>query len=515
MFEIPKRLHRIWFGSDLPLDYRKNLVILKEKNPEYIVFLHSDSKTMEQEAWDSLTTFCLEHTITLSDIRNIRINNKDLIERELDDSLSRGSTYEKIQNYVRASDLARIAILVEWGEIYTDTEISPHTGFGTLYAQYGFLEAFYPGLWNSSYESIMSQSTGQMCPVVIHIQYDFMAGIPQNELHKVAEKINRLDYEALTKTDCHKIFLYSLDRKIISDTNMSLTGSATKHAYNYLISQGLITNFEAVLLKTERYFNMTRAHSWCPKENTNALSLQEKKEQKSVWENFADTQDNMRHTHYPLYSISLENQLHEKICGYYLYKILSPFSDVQFESMITKLKRDGNFDVIICSIAELRGVLRFQKKLRRDILFNAVKDNLNDLFCKSKDRHVLQDLELILENLDEEQRSVVLDALPPAMRHDRNNIVDAQKTLQQGNTWGSIHSLFAIACEYPRETQAILIGLAVAAVALCVVMFANLAVWPAVGAVAASVLMSSTVTFFVTKPVENLALDRTSLQPNL
>ena len=203
---IPKKLHRIWFGSHLPEKYQENLTQLKRLNPDYELILHSDPETMSKDEYQALTAYCKDKGITLLNVREEKIENLDLIIKELDGSKSRIFDYEKRLNYTRASDLARITIIYHYGGIYTDTEIFPVRGFGVLEAPAGFLQTYYL----KTEKPYIITPKG---PYVHCVEYDFMAGVKGAVFFAIASEVSKHDYRALSDSERPELWLYSPDSR--------------------------------------------------------------------------------------------------------------------------------------------------------------------------------------------------------------------------------------------------------------------------------------------------------------
>jgi hypothetical protein len=76
-------------------------------------------------------------------------------------------------------------------------------------------------------------------------------------------------------------------------------------------------------------------------------------------------------------------------------------------------------------------------------------------------------------------------------------------------------AILSFVLRYPKAVKSILVGLAAAVVTICLASAASLAIMPAVGLVAASALITSTLTFFLSKPVAKLDAEESELQPEL
>ena len=128
-------LHRIWFGSMIPENYQNHILKFKELNPEFKIIIWTDFNNLKTEEIQDFTRFCNDNKILLKNIReHPYFVNFDLIIEEL--NAAQRAPKEKFR-YARASDLARISILINQGGIYTDTDTraneelySPELPFG-------------------------------------------------------------------------------------------------------------------------------------------------------------------------------------------------------------------------------------------------------------------------------------------------------------------------------------------------------------------------------------------------
>ena len=252
--KINNILHRVWFGSALPEKYRDNLLLLKQKNPAYRVWLHSDPDTMAKKEWKSLQQFCSKNDIFLFNIRKEKLVNGDLIQQELENSKKRTTVFEKRLCYVRASDIARLAIIYQYGGIYTDTDLRPINGFGNLFAAEGFLQTYY----GKGEEGKTSKT------LVYDLAYDFMAGIPGAEFYRIALAVIRANYNVLKISPAPERWLYVPDIHLMEDAIVALTGGATHHAYNYLLQQNKIKSTAATYLDTSLMYKPNADRAWQP-----------------------------------------------------------------------------------------------------------------------------------------------------------------------------------------------------------------------------------------------------------
>lgn len=264
MPEIAKINHRIWFGSNLPEHYQGNLIALKELNPDYELCLHSDPESMTDEEWVALTAFCEKNTITLRSVREEQIPAKEHILKELDDSRnSELSIAKKRLAYVRASDITRMAVIYHYGGIYTDTDLLPKAGFGTLEASEGFLQTYY----NLTSPPYVETEKGVF---VKRVEYDFMAAVAGNRFYEVALGIIDIHYKALEPAS--NLWRFADDNAIGSKGVYDLTGWATVHAYNHLLQNGGIADLKATYLDTSEFYKSQYDRSWQSASSANNLN---------------------------------------------------------------------------------------------------------------------------------------------------------------------------------------------------------------------------------------------------
>lgn len=259
MPQINKILHRIWYGSSLPARYKGFLLRLKTLNPDYSIWLHSDPGSMSKADYEVLQAFCQENKIELRNIREEVLEDSDLIQLELNKSLKRGTDYEKRLCYVRAADVTRLALLYQYGGIYTDTDIIPDQGFGRLEAPEGFLQTYYSGEGNKPYWKTKS---GQA--YVERVEYDFMASVPGTEFYKVALAIIRCNYQSLQESHDPESWLYSSNFFLVVKGTMSLTGLATLDAYNYLLQRKKIRRIEDTYCSVKPFYLDNKDGTWHP-----------------------------------------------------------------------------------------------------------------------------------------------------------------------------------------------------------------------------------------------------------
>jgi hypothetical protein len=264
---IPKLLHRIWFGPTIPEVYQKNLVQLIEKNsPRYTVHLWTDVSLMSDAYTQRLRTFAERYKIVLHDIReNTQLINYELILEELNKTiLHQGEQdFQPRVHYARASDLARVAILIEQGGIYTDTDTQSREPLPALHANYGILLKKKQASHGLSKEKQDELSTFKFPDFTDVILYDFIAATPHNEVLLLAAEVSKIDYavyhrrqqESWEYIDCHEFHI---------QMTMMLTGSALRCAVNHFTMQTVLPSDKstALFFDDHPFFHSTYDKSW-------------------------------------------------------------------------------------------------------------------------------------------------------------------------------------------------------------------------------------------------------------
>jgi Glycosyltransferase sugar-binding region containing DXD motif len=237
---IPKIAHRIWFGEPFPMNYQENLKALAKLNPDYKVKLWSDPATMSEESYNQLLKLCNEENIQLYNVReHTELINYALIIEELD--TSRNDEVHKRLHYVRASDIARIAILYNEGGIYTDTDSKMLMQFPEFSDEQSILLKILGSPSHNLYNffDIASSSKNNYRYFFSYILYDFIASAPQTLLLKTTAEITEKDYETY-KASNNRQWENSTHAEILRDGTIKLTGTALKWALNYLYQSGQI-----------------------------------------------------------------------------------------------------------------------------------------------------------------------------------------------------------------------------------------------------------------------------------
>ena len=125
-YEIPKILHSIWFGSEIPQQYRENIQGICKANKDYRCFLWTDrqqtvDKSIQIKILDDPLFF--DNDIARSEIEGFGHSNH-------------------VPNYGAFTDYFRLSILYYFGGVYLDTDVQltdDYVGFGQLTSATGFL----------------------------------------------------------------------------------------------------------------------------------------------------------------------------------------------------------------------------------------------------------------------------------------------------------------------------------------------------------------------------------------
>ncbi len=237
--KIPAKLHRIWFGSFLPQKYQENLVQLVNKNtPLYSVHLWTDFSTINVAQKEQFQMFCNKHHISLHNIRDYSyFANFKWITEELDKTIHYANecNFQPLLHFVRASDLARIAILLKFGGIYTDTDTRSLAPLPLLDAPLGLLCKQNPHL-----SKAVSYQLKKTFPDFSHmILYDFIAATPSSPILEITANVSLADYSVYHKIKQDAWELIDCNDFHLRMTCM-LTGSALRSAINYWTRKELI-----------------------------------------------------------------------------------------------------------------------------------------------------------------------------------------------------------------------------------------------------------------------------------
>jgi hypothetical protein len=129
---VPKNLHFIWIGEDVPEEYSENIKTWISRNPDYKLVLWSD-KQMK-----------FERTLAKNDRGYFKYEYGDIeaLKKEMNQKFPRlvsfleRESHGKFPNYAAASDILRLMILHKLGGVYIDTDEIPtdyYHGCGTQY----------------------------------------------------------------------------------------------------------------------------------------------------------------------------------------------------------------------------------------------------------------------------------------------------------------------------------------------------------------------------------------------
>lgn len=265
---MKKILHFIWFGSCLPLQYQLNILSFQTFNPTYKIKLWIDPKALSPVDKSAMDTFSSLNSIPLCNIRDSVLLNQDLIIEELDSAEADRKENARL-HFVRASDLARIAILYDEGGIYLDTDT---TCIATIPQDIQLKQGF------------LSQTTGinelnfaENPDVLLEaIYYHFMVAEPHNQILELTAAISRVDY-ASYHASRHRQWESSLDRQTLMEGTVKLTGTALRWAFNYLLSnkQLVLESLDDIFLDAGVFSHSQFDKSWLQDFQPNPASVEQ------------------------------------------------------------------------------------------------------------------------------------------------------------------------------------------------------------------------------------------------
>ncbi|BCQ55241.1 TcdA/TcdB catalytic glycosyltransferase domain-containing protein [Burkholderia gladioli] len=129
MKAIPKQVHIIWIGGDIPARNRACIQTFVRQNPDWTVNLWFDANQLltgkRQAQVNAIASFCATNGIKLREVqRDLKMGrNAEIYQRELVD---RGA------NFGAASDVLRIEIPLQEGDLYVDTDVDCVAPLGSL-----------------------------------------------------------------------------------------------------------------------------------------------------------------------------------------------------------------------------------------------------------------------------------------------------------------------------------------------------------------------------------------------
>jgi len=118
---IPKVLHFIWLGNDLPETYKENILSWKRLNPDYTIKIWSTPLGMKKKSsYDDIQTFCTKNKIELVDFDEFNdLPNVNIARNIL--------TKEKYSwRFACVSDVLRISILLR--HAFTSSSFKAYDG---------------------------------------------------------------------------------------------------------------------------------------------------------------------------------------------------------------------------------------------------------------------------------------------------------------------------------------------------------------------------------------------------
>jgi hypothetical protein len=246
--------HRIWFGSFLPESYQDNVLRFKSHNPRYEIHLWSDCSTTTSEEQQQFEDFCKKNNLSLHLIRQHKeLVNSDLINEELDKALA--NAHISRVHYARASDLARVAIVLAMGGLYLDTDTTSLSSLPILVSPTNLVLKL----------PVLSDCTLRDTSREFLIAYiDFIAAEPHNPILKCAAEVTRLDYQTYHHSQ-HVLWEQSSSAHIHLWTTVRLTGSSIRFALNYQVAQGnlnILVSEGPGFINESLFLHSTHDKSW-------------------------------------------------------------------------------------------------------------------------------------------------------------------------------------------------------------------------------------------------------------
>lgn len=269
---IPKYLFAIWFGSDLPVQFKNNIMVTTLFNPDYQYHLYTDSLTLTNEEMDSLRHFCQALDIDLIDIaeKHFAVKNLALVRFELSQSkLATTSPDRKKVHYARASDNLRLGVLYSSGGIYFEPDLTPLKGFGDLASPQGVLvthnQKNNPVKLIPPYKPFYS------------VEYCFIAARPNSRTIELAIDVTLKIYEAF-QAQRNRFWLADLPRELKKTYTCSLTGSALSTALNCILQNSGYDAADFLLPNQSQYFSFNYTNSWLTDDHSGVLSSEDAQE---------------------------------------------------------------------------------------------------------------------------------------------------------------------------------------------------------------------------------------------
>lgn len=239
---IPNIAHLIWYGSDMPDNYKKHLNTWAKQNPGITVKLWSSRSSMSAKDFNTLQNFCKHHNVRMIDIDKTSVLNKQLIAFEIQN-----------RNWARASDISRYGILYNEGGYYFDTDLIPIAPLDLDFKapQEGTLQYISPTDKNRQ------------------LNIYFMAAVPQHPLFKATLDYIEQVYTLVRETDFSK-WINTKDKRILAMVTSDLTGGALQRVFN-----GAGYSRENVAFTLTKHVNIRCDQSWLrdvvPEEGNEAL----------------------------------------------------------------------------------------------------------------------------------------------------------------------------------------------------------------------------------------------------
>lgn len=136
LVEVPKIIHTIWAGGDIPMIEKnlKNIVEWAEKNPEHEIYLWVDNDTSRKYPLEGYKALFEKYGLEVyseNAPKNTEKRNKspiiikDIEKNKVCSEFARYEINRLKSNYGASSDLLRYIILYRYGGAYIDSDIKP------------------------------------------------------------------------------------------------------------------------------------------------------------------------------------------------------------------------------------------------------------------------------------------------------------------------------------------------------------------------------------------------------
>jgi hypothetical protein len=188
--DIPKKIHYVWVGSNIPCEYIEEAIQTKILNPDYEMYIWTDAPSQFDRLFKLGTIINSVESIQLSPFQ------REVVRAEMGE----GRLPNTKPNYAAVSDVYRIWILDEHGGVYLDFDTKSKAALGTLEAPFGFF-------WLSEYKNGKYEQNNT---VIASVSGNIILKIIKNEIE------NRYQ-EAIHAANDGKIahFMIILDRNAV------------------------------------------------------------------------------------------------------------------------------------------------------------------------------------------------------------------------------------------------------------------------------------------------------------